>query len=72
MVQKYLEGACTSGQDSPYMNSLCLSDEGGQQVDFNLALQNLSKAVDWALGDLKKFLASLQQAIGKSLKGLDP
>ena len=54
------------------MNSLCLSDEGGQQVDFNLALQNLSKAVDWALGDLKKFLASLQQAIGKSLKGLDP
>jgi len=65
IVQKYLEDACTRGQDSPYMNALCAADEeaSSNKMSLESSFRNLSKSIDWALGDLKKFLASLQQVI---------
>ena len=66
IVQKYFEEACMKGQgDSPYMNALVPSESAdqGEPLDLGACLASLAGSIDWALGDVKKFLVSLQQVI---------
>ena len=68
VVLAYLEAACAEGQGGDRLNALCPAAEGegaavGTAIDLPRALRGLSKATDWALGDLGKFLSALQRLI---------